>query len=72
MKYRANPTIPNIHKKSFLTILKTKAMIYSIMNDKVVLSITPDRLIKSKLRNYISLRQSDVLLSLKQELKKFN
>ena len=59
-------------KKSFLAIIKTKAMIYSIINDKVVLNITPNRLIKSKLRNYISLRQSDVLLSLKQELKKFS
>jgi hypothetical protein len=59
-------------KKSFLAMIKTKAMIYSIINDKVVLNITPNRLIKSKLRNYISLRQSDVLLNLKQELKKFN
>ena len=59
-------------KKSFLAMVKTKAMIYSIINDKVVLNITPNRLIKSKLRNYISLRQSDVLLDLKQELKKFN
>jgi len=59
-------------KKSFLAMIKTKAMIYSIINDKVVLNITPNRLIKSKLRNYISLRQSDVLLDLKQELKKFS
>ena len=59
-------------KKSFLTMIKTKAMIYSIINDKVVLNITPNRLIKSKLRNYISLRQSDVMLNLKQELKKFS
>jgi len=59
-------------KKSFLAMVKTKAMIYSIVNDKVVLNITPNRLIKSKLRNYISLRQNDVLLGLKHELKKFN
>ena len=59
-------------KKSFLTMIKTKAMIYSIINDKVVLNITPNTLIKSKLRNYISLRQSDVLLSLKHELKKYS
>ena len=59
-------------KKSFLAMVKTKAMIYSIINDKVVLNISPNRLIKSKLRNYISLRQSDVLLNLKHELKKFS
>ena len=59
-------------KKSFLAMVKTKAMIYSIINDKVVLNITPNRLIKSKLRNYISIRQNDVLLNLKQELKRFS
>ena len=59
-------------KKSFLAMVKTKAMIYSIVNDKVVLNITPNRLIQSKLRTYISLRQSDVLLNLKHELKKFS
>jgi hypothetical protein len=59
-------------KKSFLAMIKTKALIYSIVDDKVVLNIIPNRLIKSKLRNYISLRQSDALLNLKQELKKFS
>ena len=59
-------------KKSFLATIKTKAIIYSIINDKVVLNITPNRLIKSKLKNYISLRQKDILIGLKQELKKFN
>jgi hypothetical protein len=59
-------------KKSFLAMVKTKAMIYSILNDKVVLNISPNRLIQSKLRNYISLRQSDVLVNLKQELKKYS
>ncbi len=59
-------------KKSFLAMIKTKALIYSIVNDKIVLNIIPNRLIKSKLRNYISLRQNDALSRLKQELKKFS
>ncbi len=59
-------------KKSFLTMIKTKALIYSIVDDKVVLNIIPNSLIKSKLRSYISLRQNDALVSLKQELKKFS
>lgn len=58
-------------KKSFLTPINTKAMIYSIMNDKVVLNITPSTPIKTKLRTYISLRQSNVLDDLKQNLKKY-
>jgi len=57
-------------QKSFLTLIKTKAIIYSIVNEKVVLNISPNRLIKSKIRNYISMKQSDVLINLKQELKK--
>jgi len=58
-------------KKSFLTPINTKAMIYSIMNDKVVLNITPSTPIKTKLRTYISLRQSNVLDDLIQNLKKY-
>lgn len=59
-------------QKSFLTMIKTKALLYSIVNDKVVLNITPNTLIKSKLRSYIAMRQSDVLVNLKQELKRIN
>lgn len=57
-------------EKSFLTTIKTKSLIYSIVNDKIVLNITPTTLIKSKIRNYISFRQSDVLDNLKRVLKK--
>ena len=59
-------------QKSFLTTMRTKATIYSIVHDKVVLNITPSKLIKSKLRDYISSRQSDTVLNLKQKLKKNN
>jgi len=56
-------------QKSFLTHIKTKATIYSILHNRVVLNIAPSRLTKSKLRDYISTRQSDTVLDLKQELK---
>ncbi len=56
--------------KSFLATIKTDATLYSILDDKIVLNITPNKLIKSKLRNYISLRQNSVLIGLKQEMKK--
>ncbi|WP_024954196.1 hypothetical protein [Sulfurospirillum arcachonense] len=59
-------------KKSFLTMVKTKAVLYSIINNKIVLNITPNRLIKSKLRTYIALRQTGLIGDLKRELKKFN
>lgn len=57
-------------QKSFLAMVKTKAMLYSIVNDKIVLNISPNAPIKSKLRSYIKMKQDDVLLDLKQELKK--
>ena len=58
--------------KNFLTTIKTKASIYSIIENKVVLNISPNKAEESKLKNYISLRQSDMLLKLKHELKKFS
>jgi len=57
-------------KKSFLTPINTKAMIYSIVNDKVVLNISPSAPIKSKLRTYIAAKQSNVLDNLKLNLQK--
>lgn len=57
-------------KKSFLTMAKTKAYIYSIVNDKIILNISPNTLIKSKLRTYISLRQGDLIGTLKHDIKK--
>ena len=59
-------------KKSFLATIKTKAMIYSIVDNKIILNITPSTPIKSKIRNYISIRQSSVLVNLKQEIKKYS
>ncbi|MBL0687657.1 MAG: hypothetical protein JJV95_02885 [Sulfurospirillum sp.] len=57
--------------KSFTAIVKTKAMIYSIVNNKIVLHITPSKLMKEKLKNYILVRQSEILLHLKKEIKMF-
>lgn len=57
-------------QKSFLTPIKTKASIYSIVNEKIVLSISPNAPTKSKLRAYLAKRQNEVLLDLKNNLKK--
>lgn len=59
-------------QKSFLTIIKTKAYIYSIVNEKIVFNIVPNTLIKTKLRNYIAMKQEIVIGDLKQYLKKFS
>ena len=58
-------------QKSFLTVIKTKAYIYSIVNEKIVLNISPNTLIKSKLRNYISLRQGDLIVNLKNVIRRY-
>ncbi|MDD3342115.1 MAG: hypothetical protein PHR87_00900 [Sulfurospirillaceae bacterium] len=56
-------------EKSFLTKISTKAIIFSIVNEMIVLNITPNVFMKSKLRQYIALRQNGLLVNLKQYLK---
>jgi hypothetical protein len=59
-------------QKSFLTVIKTKAYIYSIVNEKIVFNIIPNTFIKAKLRNYIAMKQEVVIGDLRQYLKKFS
>lgn len=56
-------------EKSFLTKISTKAVIFSIINETIVLNIQPNIFMKSKIRNYIALRQNGLLIDLKQYLK---
>lgn len=56
-------------EKSFLTKISTKAFIFSIINETIVLNIIPSTFIKSKIRQYIALRQNGLLTDLKQYLK---
>ena len=55
--------------KSFLTKIATKAFIFSIVNETIVLNIQPSVFMKSKIRQYIALRQNGLLVDLKQYLK---
>jgi len=55
--------------KSFLTKICTKATIFSVINEMVVLSIQPSVFMKSKIKQYVALRQNSLLVSLKQHLK---
>lgn len=55
--------------KSFLTKICTKATIFSVINEMVVLSIQPTVFMKSKIRQYVALRQNGLLVDLKQYLK---
>ena len=56
-------------EKSFLTKISTKAVIFSIVNEMIVLNISPNVFMKSKLKNYIALRQNGLLINLKRYLK---
>jgi len=55
--------------KSFLTKISCKATVFSIVNEMIILSIQPTVFMKSKLRQYIALRQNGLLVDLKQYLK---
>lgn len=59
--------IPTV--KGFLTVISTKATIFSIINETIVLNIQPNTFMKTKLRQYVALRQNGLLVDLKQQLK---
>jgi len=56
-------------EKSFLTKISSKATVFSIINEMIILTIHPSVFMKSKLRQYIALRQNGLLVDLKQYLK---
>lgn len=55
--------------KSFLTKISTKAVIFSIINELIVLNIHPNIFMKSKIRQFVAMRQNGLLVDLKQYLK---
>ena len=55
--------------KSFLTKISSKAVVFSIINEMIILTIHPSVFMKSKLRQYVALRQNGLLVDLKQYLK---
>jgi hypothetical protein len=55
--------------KNFLTKISSKATVFSIVNEMIILNIQPTVFMKSKLRQYIALRQNGLLVDLKQYLK---
>ncbi len=57
-----------MNEKNFLTPIKTKTYLFSIVNNKVVLNIMPNSTTKAKIKNYISSRQNEILNLLKKEL----
>ncbi len=57
-------------QQGFLTPISTKATIHSVVNETIVLYIAPNAFMLSKIRQYVAMRQNDLLLDLKQELKR--
>jgi hypothetical protein len=55
--------------KSFLTKISSKAVVFSIINEMIILTIHPSVFMKSKLRQYVALRQNGLLVDLRQYLK---
>lgn len=56
-------------EKGFLTMISAKATIFTLINETIILSIQPNAFMKSKLRQYVALRQSMLMVDLKQQLK---
>ena len=56
-------------EEGFLTMISAKATIFSIINETIVVHIQPNFLMQSKIKKYVSFRQNDLLVELKQQLK---
>ncbi|NOX16068.1 MAG: hypothetical protein GXP61_08610 [Epsilonproteobacteria bacterium] len=56
------------NSKKTLSVLKLKAYIFSIVNNLVVVNISPGTEEKTKIREYVSTQQNELLSALKQEL----
>jgi len=56
-------------EKDFLTIISAPASIFSIINETIVLNIQANIVMKSKIRQYIIMRQTGLLMDLRQQLK---
>ncbi len=55
--------------KNFLSPIKLTTYIFNIVNDQIILNISPNVAEIKKIRNYISMQQSALLTTLKLELK---
>ncbi len=56
--------------KNFLSPIKVKAYIFNIINNQIILNISPNSNERKRIRDYISMQQNELLAALKLELKK--
>lgn len=56
-------------EKGFLTPISSKATIFSIVNETIVLNIQPNTFMKSKIKQFVVMRQNALLVDLRQQLK---
>ncbi len=54
--------------RNFLTPIKIKTYIFNVTDNNIILNISPSNIEKTRIRNYISSRQDELLLTLKKEL----
>lgn len=56
-------------EKGFLAPISSKATIFSIVNETIVLNIQPNTFMKSKIKQFVVMRQNALLVDLRQQLK---
>lgn len=56
-------------QKSFITTIKTKATVFRMDGKNIIVTIYPSPIAKTKLRSYISMQQTALLLDLKNRLR---
>jgi len=60
--------LPN--SKNFLSPIKIKAYIFSIIDNRIIVTISPTTIERTRIRDYISKQQNELLMALKRELNK--
>jgi len=56
-------------EKGFLAPFSAKATIFSLVNETIVLNIQPNTFMKSKIKQFVTMRQNALLVELRQQLK---
>lgn len=56
--------------KNFLSPIKVKSYIFNIIDEQIILNISPNKNERTRIRDYISIQQNELLTALKLELKK--
>ena len=57
-------------QKNLITTIKTKASVFNVINEKIILTLHLSPVAKTKVRNYLAMQTESLIASFKHTLKK--